>query len=58
MASMNMASMHISGSLQGKGGSRSAWHEKAPEQPSAAGALPSINFVGLRFVLMLVKGLP
>jgi hypothetical protein len=31
MASMNMASMRISGSLQGEGGARSAWHENAPE---------------------------
>jgi hypothetical protein len=30
-------------------------HEKAPERRSAAGATQSINFVGLCFVLLLVK---
>jgi hypothetical protein len=30
-------------------------HEKAPGRRSAAGAIRSINFVGLRFVLVIVK---
>ena len=34
---------------------RGRGHEKAPESASAAGAIMSINFVGLRFVLLFVK---